>query len=130
MSAIVGTWQMVESRARDEDGAPLPPSFGPLGMGLVRFHPEGRMMCVLCDARPMLPAGDTARDYVSYAGHYRFDGTTLVTRVDLTSDPKRLGGDEVRRVSFEGDRLVLGPPPRAWQGKTQHRQLVWERIAD
>ena len=130
MNGIVGTWRMVESRAHDGDGAPLPPSYGPMGMGLVRFHPEGRMMCVLCDARPAVPDGGTAREYVSYAGSYRFDGTTLVTRVDLTSDTKRLGGDEVRQVRFEGDRLVLVPPPRPVQGNTQHRELVWERIAD
>jgi hypothetical protein len=129
MSEIVGTWRMVESRARDENGAPLPPSYGPIGMGLVQFHPEGRMMCVLSDARLTLPDATPAREYVSYAGAYRFDGQTLVTRVDHTSDAKRLGGDEIRQVRFEGARLVLTPPPRPMGGKTQHRELVWERIA-
>jgi hypothetical protein len=126
---IVGTWRLVESRARDDAGEPLPPSYGPLFMGLVQFHREGRMMCVLCDGRPALPADATAREYTSYAGSYRFDGETLTTRCDLASDPKRIGGDEIRKVSFEGARLVLTPPPRPLAGKTQHRQLVWERLA-
>ena len=128
-NAIVGTWRMVESRARDDSGAPLPPSYGPMFMGLVQFHPEGRMMCVLCDARPNLPEGEAAREYTSYGGSYTFDGQTLKTRCDLASDPKRIGGDEVRRVRFEGERLVLTPPPRPLNGVMQHRELVWERIA-
>ncbi|HEX2215390.1 MAG TPA: lipocalin-like domain-containing protein [Xanthobacteraceae bacterium] len=125
---IIGTWRMVESRARDDAGRPLPPSYGPMGLGLVMFHAAGRMMCVLSDGRPVLPEDETAREYVSYGGSYTFDGKTLVTRVDVTSDPKRLGGDEVRQVRFEGERLVLAPPPRLWKGATQHRELVWERI--
>ena len=128
MSDIVGIWRMVESRARDDAGAPLPPSFGPDGMGLVQFHPEGRMMCVLSDSRPTLP-DDRPRDYASYGGAYRYDGKTLVTRVDITADPRRMGGDEVREVRFEGDRLVLTPPPQPFGGALRHRELVWERIA-
>jgi hypothetical protein len=129
MSEIVGTWRMVDSRARDDAGEPLPPSYGPQGIGLVQFHPDGRMMCVLSDSRPVLPADAGPREYASYGGSYRYDGKTLVTRVDITADPKRMGGDEVRQVRFEGKLLVLTPPPRSWQGQMQHRELVWERIA-
>ena len=50
-------------------------------MGRVVFTTDGRMMAVLCDGRPSLPAG-MARDYSSYCGNYTFDGSRLVTRVD------------------------------------------------
>jgi hypothetical protein len=40
-----------------------------------------------------------------------------------------MGTEQVRRVVFEGERVVLFPPPQAWRGITQHRELVWERIA-
>jgi hypothetical protein len=129
MTEILGTWKLVESRAQDDAGEVLPPSYGPMFMGLVMFHPEGRMMCVLSDGRPQLPEQDAAREYASYGGSYTFDGKTLVTRVDITAQPARMGGDEVRQVRFEGSRLVLVPPPRPWRGKTQHRELIWERIA-
>jgi hypothetical protein len=47
---------------------------------------------------------DEPRQYVSYAGNYRFDGSTLVTRVDASSDASRVGGEQVRQVRFEGTR--------------------------
>src|ERR1044071_3996408 len=104
MPSIVGTWKMVGATARDRDGKPLPAPYGGKGMGRVAFTTEGRMMAVTCDGRPELPPG-TARAYSSYCGNYTFDGTRLVTRVDASSDPARLGGDqrsEERRVGKEG----------------------------
>ena len=34
------------------------------------------------------------------------------TRVEAASDPTRIGSDQVRGVRFEGERMVLIPPPR------------------
>jgi Lipocalin-like domain len=92
------------------------------------FSADGRMIAVLCDGRPQVPADEPDREYSSYCGTYSFDGTTLVTRVDAASDPSRLGGDQVRRTRFDGDRLVLMPPPRPWRGVMQHREMFFERI--
>ncbi len=86
------------------------------------------MMCVLCDGRAELPAGEP-RQFMSYAGNYSFDGTTLTTRVDASSDASRVGGDQVRAVSFVDGRLVLRPPRRLYAGLMQHQELVWERVA-
>jgi len=87
------------------------------------------MVAVLCDGRVDIPEGE-ARDYTSYCGNYTFDGKTLVTRVDACSDPARFGTDQVRQVSFDGDLMVLRPPPREINGVIQHRVLRWEKIAD
>jgi lipocalin-like protein len=74
------------------------------------------------------PPGVT-REYSSYCGNYTYDGKRLVTRVDAASDPRRVGSDQVRGVRFEGERMVLIPPPR-WTGETaEHREITWERIA-
>lgn len=128
MRDITGTWRLVAASARDTEGRALPPPFGPKAMGRAVFDPEGRMMAVLCDGRPDLPAGEP-RDYSSYCGRYSFDGSRLVTRVDAASDPARLGTDQVREVRFEGERMILRPPPRQVGDVTQHRELAWERIA-
>ena len=69
-------------------------------MGLVVFQADGRMMAVLCDGRRGA-AGGEPRQFMSYAGNYTFDGTTLSTRVDASSDASRVGGDQVRSVRFE-----------------------------
>jgi hypothetical protein len=127
-SRIVGVWSLRTTRGQDDNGKELPPPYGPKPEGLVAFQADGRMMCVLCDGRAELPPGEP-RQYVSYAGNYTFDGTTLTTRVDASSDAGRVGGEQVRAVSFVDGKLVLRPPRRLYAGLMQHQELVWERIA-
>jgi hypothetical protein len=125
---IIGTWRLKSTIGRDDSGTVLPPPYGPLAMGLVVFAADGRMMAVLCDGRAALPDGKP-RQFMSYAGNYSFDGATLSTRVDASSDASRVGGDQVRSVRFEGGTMVLAPPRRLYAGVMQHQELAWERIA-
>jgi hypothetical protein len=128
MRSIVGTWKLVGANARDRDGKALPEPYGGKGLGRVMFNADGRMMAVTCDGRPDLPVG-AERAYSSYIGSYTFDGERLVTRVDGASDPSRIGSDQVRGVRFEGERMVLSPPPRPTGAGEEYRELTWERIA-
>ena len=50
-------------------------------------------------------------------------------RLDAASDPTRIGSDQVRGVRFEGERMVLIPPPRLTGESEEHREITWERIA-
>jgi hypothetical protein len=125
---IIGTWRMTGTLGRNDAGELLEPPYGPLAMGLVTFQADGRMMAVLCDGRASLPAGE-ARQFMSYAGNYSFDGEMLSTRVDASSDADRIGGDQVRAVRFENGRMVLAPPRRLYAGVMQRQELTWERIA-
>jgi hypothetical protein len=128
MPSIVGTWKLAAATARDASGKALPAPYGGMGMGRVTFTAAGRMMSVVCDGRAELPAG-TGREYNSYCGTYTFDGARLVTRVDAASDPSRIGGDQVRGVRFEGERMILTPPPRRTAAGEEHREIAWERLA-
>jgi hypothetical protein len=128
MSSIVGTWKLAHAAARDAGGKVLPAPYGGKGIGRVTFTAEGRMMSVVCDGRPELPAG-IPREFSSYCGNYTFDGARLVTRVDAASDPSRIGSDQVRGVRFEDGRMILPPPPRRAGGSEEHRELTWERFA-
>ena len=128
MPSIIGTWKMAAAAARDRNGNSLPAPYGGKGMGRLTLNAEGRMMAVTCDGRPQLPAG-TVRAYSSYCGNYTFDGARLVTKVDAASDPARIGSDQVREVSFDGDRMILRPPPRQGEAGEEDRELTWERIA-
>ncbi len=128
MPSIIGTWRLVAATAKDANGNTLPPPYAGQGMGRVAFTAAGRMMAVTCDGRTELPPG-ARREYSSYCGSYTFDGTRLVTHVDAASDPSRIGGDQVREVSFDGERMILKPPPRLSADGVQHREIVWERIS-
>jgi len=128
MSSIVGTWKLVQATARDSDGAALPEPYGGTGIGRVTFTAEGRMQSVVCDGRREMPPGE-ARDYSSYCGNYTFDGARLVTRVDAASDSSRIGSDQVRGVRFDGELVILTPPPRRSGAKEEYRELTWQRIS-
>ena len=128
MPSIVGTWKLVAAAARNRDGKPLPTPYGGKPLGRLMLNAEGRMMAVTCDGRSELPPG-ARREYSSYCGDYTFGGERLVTRVDAASDPSRVGSDQVRGVRFEGDRMILLPPPRQSADGEQYRELTWERIA-
>ena len=128
--SLVGTWALVRGTCTAADGSPRPVPYGPMGMGRVSFTADGRMVAVVCDSRPELPA-DTPREYNSYCGTYTFDGKRLVTKVFANSDPDRLSADQVRDIHFEGKYLVMRPPPRAVPGKpAEQREIWWEKIAD
>ena len=124
---IVGTWRLIGTMGVDDAGAALPPPYGSTPNGVVCFQADGRMYCVLCDGRAELPA-DATRQFMSYAGNYTFDGTTLSTRVDASSDAGRVGGDQVRIVRFEDDHMILAPPRRMFAGQMQRQELTWERV--
>jgi hypothetical protein len=125
---IVGTWRLISTNGADDSGKTLPPPYGPTPNGLVCFQDDGRMYCVLCDGRSTLPSGET-RQFMSYAGNYNFDGMTLSTRVDASSDTSRIGGDQLRTVRFENGNMVLAPPRRLYAGVMQRQELLWERVS-
>ena len=125
---IIGTWRLKHTQGVDDDGNILPPPYGPTPNGVVCFEPDGRMYCVLCDGRAELPAGEQ-RQFMSYAGNYTFDGGTLSTRVDASSDASRIGSDQVRSVRFDHDGMVLAPPRRLFANVMQRQELFWVRVA-
>ena len=125
---IVGVWQLVAATATDGDGKKVGVPYGPRGMGIVTLTSDGRMMAVLCDGRAALPRG-ARREYSSYCGNYTFDGSTLTTTVDANSDPARFTAPQVRKVRFDGDRMILVPPVADMNGVKVTRELSWERIS-
>ena len=124
---IIGIWRLKSGKGADDSGHVLAPPFGPAPTGVVCFQADGRMVSAICDGRAELPAGE-ARQFMSYAGSYTFDGVTLSTRVDASSDASRIGGDQIRTVRFENGGMVLAPPRRLYAGVMQHQELFWERV--
>lgn len=127
----VGTWALVRAEAVDADGnAVAAPFGGERVIGRVVLTADGRMSASIVDARAVIPEGET-REYSCYAGSYTFDGKTLVTTVDAASDPARMGTEQVRDVSYDGDLMVLRPPLRSYGGKpAESRTIWWKKLSD
>ena len=123
IETLAGTWMLVEATAIDAGGKPIRPPYGPLPMGRLVLTPTGRMMAVLCDGRSLTPSGET-RAYASYCGNYRIENGALITTIDAAALPERIGRDEVRKLSWRDDRLVLSPPRRS---DGEQRELIWAR---
>jgi hypothetical protein len=127
MLQVIGCWRLLEVRGYDAAGRPVAEHrYGPQPSGILQFT-AARMQAALGDGRATLPPGAT-RFWIAYTGPYSFDGRVLVTRVDDTSDPARLGTDQVRQVRMEGERLILTPPPSPFRGVMQLLDLFWDRI--
>lgn len=130
MKRLIGTWALLRGTCTAADGTPRARPYGPEGMGRISFSPDGYMVAVVCDCRAVLPEG-SAREYNSYCGTYTFDGERLVTQVFANSDPRRLSADQVRDIRFDGDLLVMRPPPSTEPGHIgEQREVWWQKIAD
>ena len=125
---LVGVWAMIAHRNTATDGASLPRTYGPEGIGLLQFCASGRMMVMIADGRAHVPPEDRRRHYSSYTGIYSFDGSTLVVDVDGATDSERIGGQQIRRVRYADGILYLYPPDIEIDGVTHHRELSWRRI--
>lgn len=127
MDPLIGIWRLVESKAWDEAGNSLPPPYGQCPIGQIVFTAEGRMLAALCNGD--VDSGDEpGRGYSSYGGVYTLRGNTLTTDVDIASDTRRIGGQQIREAILDGDQLQLRPPLRAYNGTKQQRELLWKRI--
>jgi hypothetical protein len=104
-----GSWRLVSATTVDPAGRP--PPYGPIPMGNLVLNAAGRMMGVICDGRTEMPPGEP-RGYTSYCGNFEVSGDELTTNVDAASNPDRVGGQQVRKLVFRGDLLVLTPPRR------------------
>jgi hypothetical protein len=95
-------------------------------LGHIAFS-NGRMLCALCKGDSY--AGlDGSRQFISYGGIYRFDGTELEVVVDVASDPDRIGTRQVRALVMMGEEMQLRPPARLYGGSLQQREVIWERV--
>jgi len=118
-------WRLIEARAWDEDGRPLPAPYGGMPVGQIMFL-NGRMLASLCNGDREIPG--SGRGFSSYGGFYTFDGTTLTVRVDVASDATRIGGLQERGVVLEGACMRLRPGARLYGRRREQRELTWECV--
>ena len=138
--ALIGTWRLVAFESRTASGEIRHP-LGRVPVGQLVYDGAGHMSAQLMDPeRPPFAAGDLARGseaevraaaggYIAYYGTYTLDlAAGVVTHhVEGALFPNWVGGEQVRYVRLEGDRLTLTTPPMRLGGEEATTVLVWER---
>jgi hypothetical protein len=139
-AALVGTWRLVSFESRTTGGEIRRP-LGPAAKGQLLYDAAGHMSAHLMDPdRPPFASGDLTRGsdaevraamagYIAYYGTYTLDlSRGVVTHhVQGALFPNWIGGDQVRYVRLDGDRLTITTPPIRIGGEDSTTVLVWER---
>ena len=133
---LVGMWRLVSYETIERDGRRGTP-YGD-ALGRLEYDDRGNMAGQLMrPGRARVELGDGAAQqvraaylgYIAYFGTYEVaaDGASVVHRVEGALNPAWVGGDQVRALRFDGERLVLSTEILKAGQKVMH-VLTWERV--
>jgi len=132
---LIGNWRLV-SYVTTEPGGKRGTPYGDAA-GRLMYDANGNMAGqVMRPGRARVELGEGSAQqvraaylgYIAYFGTYEIaaDGQSVVHHVDGSLNPAWVGGDQVRAMRFDGDRLVLSAEVRK-NGQTVMHSLTWER---
>ena len=127
MSArLIGSWRLVSYETTDPAGRKGKP-YGD-AVGRISYDANGNMAGQVMRPNRAPDESGAYRGYIAYFGTYEVagDGKSVVHHVQGALNPAWVGGDQVRGVRFDGERLVLSAPVRKHDIVITH-ELTWER---
>ena len=136
---LTGSWKLVSAMREEISSGEKTPFLGENPTGFLHYLPDGRMLALITRAGRKPPAGNVAtaaeaegliRSMIAYGSRYECLGDEVLHHCDLSWNEKFTGTVQRRRVTFDGDRLTLSPPPSVdpLDGKMSVRTLTWERV--
>jgi len=113
---IVGTWKLVSVAYEDQATGERTPVYGEHPKGIQIATPEGRWLALMTAEGRGVPNTDSERaqalkTMIAYTGRYRVEGGNVITKVEAAWIEAWVGGEQVRAVGFDGERLLLQSPP-------------------
>ena len=132
---IVGTWTLVSVVYEDIASKERTPVYGEHPKGVQIATPEGRWLALMTAEGRTIPKTDTdcaqaLKSMIAYTGRYRVDNGQVITKVEAAWNEAWVGGEQVRNIRFEGDRLYIESPPMPHPNindKTVRVIVVWQR---
>ena len=132
---LIGNWRLVSYETTETGGRRGKP-YGE-AIGRLSYDELGNMSGQVMRpdrARVELGEGNALQvrgaylGYIAYFGTYEVaaDGESVVHHVEGALNPAWVGGDQVRRMRFDGERLVLSADVKKG-GATVTHVLTWER---
>ena len=114
--SVVGVWKLVSVMYEDQETKQMTPVLGDAPRGYQIATVDGRWLAlVTANGRPV-PKTDEERlhafrSMISYSGRYRVEGNKVTTKVEVAWNEAWVGGEQVRFLRFEGDKLHIESPP-------------------
>jgi Lipocalin-like domain len=135
---IVGTWKLVSVNYEDVASKQRTPIYGEHPKGIQIATPHGRWLALMTGEGRAIPKTDAERaqalvSMIAYTGRYRVENGQVITRVEAAWNEGWVGGEQVRNIRFEGDRLYIESPPMPHPNisdKTVRVIVVWQRETD
>jgi lipocalin-like protein len=133
---IVGTWKLVSVVYEDAISKERTPVLGEHPKGRQIATADGRWLALVTADGRKVPQTDAERaqalrTMIAYTGRYRVEDGKVITRVEAAWNEAWVGGDQVRFVRFEGDRLLhIESPPMPHpnvNGRVVRVIVTWER---
>jgi hypothetical protein len=135
---IVGTWKLVSVVYEDQATKERTPVYGEHPRGIQIATAAGRWLALMtAESRPV-PKTDEERaqalkSMIAYTGRYRVENGKVITKVEAAWNEAWVGGEQVREIRFDGDRLYIqsSPMPHPNINNKMVRVIVeWEREKD
>jgi hypothetical protein len=132
---IVGTWKLVSVNYEDVASKERTPIYGKRPKGIQIATPHGRWLALMTGEGRAIPNTDAERaqaltSMIAYTGRYRVENGQVITKVEAAWNEGWVGGEQVRNIRFEGDRLYIESPPMPHPNisdKTVRVIVVWQR---
>jgi hypothetical protein len=132
---IVGTWALVSVVYEDVATKARTPVYGEHPRGIQIATPEGRWLALMTAEGRSIPKTDEDRvqalkTMIAYTGRYRVENGQVITKVEAAWNEAWVGGEQVRNIRFESDRLYIESPPMPHPNiddKTVRVIVVWRR---
>jgi hypothetical protein len=134
---IVGVWKLVSVMYEDQETKALTAVLGNNPRGYQIATRDGRWLALATPSERVVPLTDEQRAHafrtmIAYSGRYRIEGNKITTKVDAAWNESWVGGEQVRYLRFEGDKLTIESPPMAHPnvyGKLVRVIVTWQREA-
>ena len=113
---IVGLWTLVSVVYEDQATKERTPVLGEKPRGRQIATADGRWLAlVTAEGRPVPKTDEqraqALRTMIAYSGRYRVEDGRVITKVEVAWNEAWVGGEQVRFIRFEGDRLFIESPP-------------------
>jgi Lipocalin-like domain len=135
---IVGTWQLVSVVYEDQATKESTPVYGEHPKGIQIATIAGRWLALMTAEGRLVPKTEEERaqalkSMIAYTGRYRIEDGKVITKVEAAWNEAWVGGEQVRHIRFEDDRLFIESPPMPHpniNNKTVRVIVVWQREAN